>query len=372
VNADETTTVAVLGGGQLGRMLGLAGIAAGMTFRFLDPSPEAPAAAVGTLVTGALDSTPALDDVARGARVVTYEWEGVPASAARHLAATHRVAPGIAPLEVSQDRLAEKSLFQSLQIPTAGFATVDAHAELTAAVAELGVPAVLKTRRGGYDGKGQHLIRSAADVDAAWALLGGVPLILESFVAFRRELSIVAVRGDDGTTNCWPVVENTHRDGVLRLTRAPAPGWSSNLQAAAESHATAVLDALEFVGVGCVELFETDDALLANELAPRVHNSGHWTIEGARTSQFENHLRAILGLPLGSTDPVGVAAMVNCLGAMPDRAAVLAIEGAHLHDYGKVARPGRKVGHVTLRADDERSLAPRLERLLAVIDSTSS
>jgi 5-(carboxyamino)imidazole ribonucleotide synthase len=194
-----------------------------------------------------------------------------------------------------------------------------------------------------------------------------VPLIVESFVAFRRELSIVAARTADGTTACWPVVENKHRDGVLRVTRAPAPGWTPALQSAAEHHAIAVLDALDFVGVGCVELFETDDALLANELAPRVHNSGHWTIEGARTSQFENHLRAILGLPLGATDAVGVAAMVNCLGVMPDPAAVLAIEGAHLHDYGKAPRPGRKLGHVTLTAADAVSLTPRLERLLSVI-----
>jgi 5-(carboxyamino)imidazole ribonucleotide synthase len=362
------STIAVLGGGQLGRMLGLAGVAMGLTFRFLDPSAEAPAAAVGTLVTGALDSTPALDEVARGARVVTYEWEGVPASAARHLARTHRVAPGIRALEVSQDRLGEKSLFRSLNIPTAAFATVDGRTDLDSAVADLGLPAVLKTRRGGYDGKGQRVLRSASDIDAAWAELGGAPLILESFVAFDRELSIVAVRGDDGTTSCWPVVENEHRDGVLRVTRAPAPGWNPALQAAAEHHASAVLDALEYVGVCCVELFETDDALLANELAPRVHNSGHWTIEGACTSQFENHVRAILGLPLGSTAPIGVAAMVNCLGTMPEHAALLAIEGAHLHDYGNVPRPGRKLGHVTLTAVDEAALAPRLDQLLQLVD----
>ncbi len=348
-------------------MLGLAGVASGLTFRFLDPSGVAPAAAVGTLITGALDSTTALDEVARGAAVVTYEWEGVPADSARHLAQQYRVAPGIRALEVSQDRLDEKTLFHSLQIPTAGFVPVDDRSELDAAVAELGLPAVLKTRRGGYDGKGQYVLRSTADVDVAWSRLGGVPLILESFVAFRRELSIVAVRADDGTTVCWPVVENEHRDGVLRVTRAPAPAWTPALQAAAEHHAIAVLGALDFVGVGCVELFETDDALLANELAPRVHNSGHWTIEGARTSQFENHLRAILGLPLGATDAVGVSAMVNCLGVMPDPAAVLAIEGAHLHDYGKEPRPGRKVGHVTLTAPDAVSLAPRLEQLLSLI-----
>jgi 5-(carboxyamino)imidazole ribonucleotide synthase len=366
--SNESSTVAVLGGGQLGRMLGLAGVAQGLRFRFLDPSPDAPAAAVGTLVTGALDSVVGLDEVARGASVVTYEWEGVPADSARHLARTHRVAPGIRALEVSQDRAAEKALFQSLAIPTAAVANVDDRDTLDAAIGSIGLPAVLKTRRGGYDGKGQCVLRTAAEVEPAWARLGGVPLILESFVPFRRELSIVAVRATDGTTACWPVVENEHRDGILRVTRAPAPGCTPALQTAAERHATAVLDALEFVGVGCVELFETDDALLANELAPRVHNSGHWTIEGAQTSQFENHLRAIVGWPLGSTAPVGVAAMVNCLGSMPDPAAVLAIAGAHLHDYGKAARPGRKVGHVTVTAADASSLAPRLAALLAVID----
>ena len=365
---DEATTVAVLGGGQLGRMLGLAGVAQGLTFRFLDPSPEAPAAAVGTLVTGALDSPAALDEVIRGAGVVTYEWEGVPADAARHVARTHRVAPGIRALEVSQDRAAEKSLFRILSIPTAAVANVDDRAGLDAAIAAVGLPAVLKTRRGGYDGKGQCVLRSPADVESAWTELGGVALILESLIAFRRELSIVAVRSDDGTTRCWPVVQNEHRNGILHITRAPAPQWSPELQAAAESHAIAVGDALDFVGVLCVELFETDDALLANELAPRVHNSGHWTIEGARTSQFENHLRAILGLPLGSTDAIGVSAMVNCIATMPDPARVLAIEGAHLHDYGKAPRPGRKLGHVTLTAADEASLAPRLAALLAIID----
>jgi 5-(carboxyamino)imidazole ribonucleotide synthase len=207
-------------------------------------------------------------------------------------------------------------------------------------------------------------------VGTAWSALGGLPLILESNVAFRRELSIVAARAEDGTISCWPVVENEHRNAILRVTRAPAPGWTPALQATAESHVIAVLEALDFVGVGCVELFETDDALLANELAPRVHNSGHWTIEGSETSQFDNHLRAILGRPLGSTAPIGVAAMVNCIGTMPDPAAVLAIDGVHLHDYGKDARAGRKLGHVTLTADDEESLAPQLERLLAIIDAT--
>ena len=361
------TTIAVLGGGQLGLMLGQAGKPLGLDFRFLDPSAEAPAAAVGPVVVGALDSVGALDAVAEGADVVTYEWEGVPAGSARHLSYTHRVAPGIRALEVSQDRLAEKSLFRSLSVPTAEYDTVDDRDGLSAAVARLNLPAVLKTRTGGYDGKGQYLLRTAADLEPAWAALGGVPLILESFVAFRRELSIVAARGDDGTIACWPVVENQHRDGILRVTLAPARGWTPGLQAEAESCAIAVLEALDFVGVGCVELFETEHALLANELAPRVHNSGHWTIEGARTSQFENHLHAILGQPLGPTDPVGFSAMVNCIGTLPDPAAVLKLEHAHLHVYGKAERPGRKLGHVTLTGPDEESLAPRLEQLLAIV-----
>ncbi|HEX5616663.1 MAG TPA: 5-(carboxyamino)imidazole ribonucleotide synthase [Acidimicrobiia bacterium] len=352
--------VAVLGGGQLGRMLGLAGIPLGLRFRFLDPAPDACASAVGDVVTGALDDPDAVARVAQGAAAVTYEWEGVPAASARAAAAASTLAPPADALAVAQDRLAEKELFAGLGIPTARFVAVGDRSSLDAAVAEIGLPAVLKTRSGGYDGKGQAVLRAPGDVDGAWAQLGGVPLLLESFVEFERELSIVAVRGRDGTTAAWPVVENTHRDGILRVTRAPALDLDPAQHGRAEHLVHALLDALDYVGVLCVELFEAGGTLLANELAPRVHNSGHWTIEGAETSQFENHLRAVLGWPLGSTRARGVAAMVNCIGGLPDTGAIAAIAGAHLHDYGKAPRPERKVGHVTVTAADDGELAPRL------------
>jgi len=360
--------VAVLGGGQLGRMLGLAAIPLGVAFRFLDPSPDAPAAAVGELVVGGLDDEAALDEVARGADVVTYEWEGVPATSARHLAAHGMpVRPGDRSLEVSQDRLVEKDTFRALGVGTPEYRAVSSRPDLDTAVDAIGLPAVLKTRRGGYDGKGQAVLRAPSDLDAAWTSLGDVPLILEAFVPFDRELSIVGVRGVDGAIACWRVVENEHRDGILHLTRAPAPS-SEALTARAQEIASELLLALDHVGVLAIELFDVEGDLLANEVAPRVHNSGHWTIEGAMTSQFENHVRAVLGLPLGDTSARGTAAMLNCVGAMPDAGAVLTVPGAHLHDYGKAARPGRKLGHITVVADSPADLDARLARLLPLVD----
>jgi 5-(carboxyamino)imidazole ribonucleotide synthase len=356
--------VAVLGGGQLGRMLALAGIPLGVRFRFLDPSPDATAAALGPLVVGALGEEAALAQVSEGADVVTYEWEGVPASGARFVAASGRaVLPPPAALDVAQDRLHEKELCRRLAVGTPAFAAVDDREDLDRAVKELSYPAVLKTRRGGYDGKGQVVLRAPDDVERAWSELGGVPLVLEAHVPFDRELSVLAVRGHDGATACWPLVENHHAGGILRRSIAPAPALPQSVQDAGELLASKLFDELGYVGVLAVELFEVGGALLVNELAPRVHNSGHWTIEGSVTSQFENHLRAILGWPLGSTGAVGVNAMVNCIGALPDPRAVLAIPGAHLHDYAKEQRPGRKVGHVTISAHDLDELLPRMAQL---------
>jgi 5-(carboxyamino)imidazole ribonucleotide synthase len=366
------TRVAVLGGGQLGQMLGLAGIPLGISFAFLDPSPNAPAGAVGDLVVGGLDDVDAARRAASDAAVVTYEWEGVPADTARALQSTMPVHPLPRALEVSQDRLVEKDTFRSLGIATAPYRAVDDRASLDTAIGELGLPAVLKTRRGGYDGKGQAVLRSPVDADVAWAQLGGVPLLLEGFVAFSRELSIIAARGTDGETICWPAVENQHIGGILHLTRAPAPGLDDTLQAHAVASIRPVLDSLDYVGVCCVELFQVDGALLANEMAPRVHNSGHWTIEGAETSQFENHLRAVLGWPLGSTAARGASAMINCVGTMPDRDSILAVPGSHLHDYGKDARPGRKLGHVTVTATDEATLGERLASVEVIVGPRGS
>jgi 5-(carboxyamino)imidazole ribonucleotide synthase len=371
----DSPVVAVLGGGQLGWMLGLAGIPLGVRCRFLDPVAGAPASAVGPLVVGGLGDEHALAEVVEGADLVTYEWEGVPADAARSLEPRLPVRPGPRPLAVSQDRLTEKQTFTRLGIGVPGFGAVDDRASLDRALDALGAPAVLKTRRGGYDGKGQFVLRTRDDADRAFAALGGVPLILEAFVPFTRELSVLAARSLDGDVRAFRLVENVHRDGILRVSRAPAPSVDATLQAAGEALAQQVLDDLDYVGVLAVELFEVEHedggrVLLANEMAPRVHNSGHWTIEGAETSQFEQHLRAVLGWPLGSPAARGHAAMCNAIGALPPRDAVLAVPGARLHDYGKEPRPGRKVGHVTVVADTADELDARLGALLEIAPGT--
>jgi 5-(carboxyamino)imidazole ribonucleotide synthase len=278
------------------------------------------------------------------------------------------VYPPPAALEVSQDRFDEKRFFERLGIATPPFATVASRAELDAAVARIGLPAVIKTRRFGYDGKGQMVLRSMADVEHAWEALGAAQLILEGLVPFERELSILAVRAKDGDTRFWPLVENEHRGGILRLSIPESDAWTPELQARAEVAAKSVLVALDYVGVLAIELFLKDGELLANEMAPRVHNSGHWTIEGAETSQFENHVRAILGLPLGSTRMVGRSAMINVIGKLPPKERVLAVPGAHLHAYGKDTTPGRKLGHVTIRAFSREELAQKLAELLPVVD----
>jgi 5-(carboxyamino)imidazole ribonucleotide synthase len=360
-------TIGILGGGQLGWMLARAGEPLGIRCRVLDPAAEAPAGRAGELVVGAYDDPTALARFAEGLALATYEFENVPVATAVRLAEQVPVLPPPHALEIAQDRATEKAFFESAGIPVAPWRPVATRAELGRALDALGCPAVLKTRRLGYDGKGQHVIRVPGDADRAWAGLGGAPAILEGFVRFDRELSVLAVRGQGGATACYPLVENRHADGILRRSLAPAPGAAPALQTEAEGHARRVLDALGYVGVLAIELFEADGRLLANEMAPRVHNSGHWTIEGAETSQFENHLRAIAGLPLGSTAPRGVSAMLNLIGAVPDPAPVLRIPGAHLHLYGKAPRPGRKLGHVTLRADDLAALAALEARLAGAL-----
>jgi 5-(carboxyamino)imidazole ribonucleotide synthase len=361
-------TVGILGGGQLARMLALAARPLEVDCRILDPQPELPAASVATTVAAAYDDPAALERFADGLAVVTYEFENVPVASAERLARRLPVLPPPAALAVAQDRLEEKTFFTRLGIATPAFAAVGSRAELDAAVARIGLPAVLKTRRLGYDGKGQVVVRAAADTARAWAAMDDAACILEAFVAFDRELSILGVRSRTGEECFYPVVENHHRDGILRLSIAPAPRLDPALQAAAEDVARRILDAVGYAGVLAVELFQAGDRLLANEMAPRVHNSGHWTIEGAETSQFENHVRAVLGWPLGSTAARGAAAMVNAIGTPPDAAAVLAVPGAHLHLYGKTPRPGRKVGHVTVRADDPAALTPALARVRPLVD----
>jgi 5-(carboxyamino)imidazole ribonucleotide synthase len=346
-------------------MLGLAAGPLGLRCTFVDPSgSSAAAAAVGPVTTADLADLDAVRSAGHGATVATYEWEGVPAATVRALSADLPVRPAAGALDVASDRLAEKTLFRELGIPVAPNAPVADHDDLTRALDVIGVPAILKTRRDGYDGKGQWVLRSAVDAESAWPELGGHPLILEGMVPFTRELSVLAARGLDGATCVWPVVQNLHVDRILRVSRAPAPGLTDELQSTATSIATRIMEALDYVGVIAVELFEREDgALVANELAPRVHNSGHWTIEGSATSQFEQHLRAITGRELGSTEMRGHAVMVNCLGEVPPAASVLAIDGAHLHDYGKEPRPGRKLGHITILAASASELDDRLTEL---------
>jgi 5-(carboxyamino)imidazole ribonucleotide synthase len=358
-------TIGILGGGQLGYMLALAGYPLGLHFRFLDPSPEAPVGRIAQRVTSDYTDEAALEKFASGLELVTYEFENVPVEAANFLAERVPVYPPPAALEAAQDRLAEKSLFRKLGIATTEFAPVSNPAELEAAVKSLGLPAMLKTCRMGYDGKGQWILRTAEDVAKAKSELPRVNLILEKFVPFTRELSVLAVRSRTGEAAIYPLVENHHRSGILRLSLAPAPRLDADIQRAAERAAHRILESLKYVGVLAIEFFEHQGDLLANEMAPRVHNSGHWTIEGAVTSQFENHLRAVLGLPLGSTGPAGYCAMLNLIGDLPDSAEVLAVPDAHLHLYGKSPRPGRKLGHVTLRAASPERLALRLSELPA-------
>lgn len=345
--------VGIFGGGQLGRMLALAGHPIGVQCVAYTQGVDDPACGVGAYELGAWEDLEALDRFASRIDVATFEFEHVSLDAVRRVASGVPVRPSIETLRIASDRLEEKTLFRSLGIDTAPFASVDSEADLRAAVAAVGLPAVLKTRRFGYDGKGQRVLHSEADVDGAFTALGGVPCLLERFVTFDRELSILGARGVDGSVVFYPLIENVHRGGILRISIAPAPR-SERFRATAEDALRALFDRLDYVGVLALEFFQDGERLLANEMAPRVHNSGHFTIEGCETSQFENHLRAIVGWPLGTTAMRGYAAMVNLIGSLPDCASVLAVPGAHLHLYGKRPQPGRKLGHVTVRADDER------------------
>ncbi len=354
--------VGILGGGQLARMLVLAGVPLGLRFEVADPAAGVCAGDVAPLLTAGWDDFEHMQDFARGVDVVTFDFENVPAATASWFAGRTQVHPNPAALAVSQDRLSEKNLFREVGIATTAYAPVDDRASFDAALEEIGLPAVLKTRRCGYDGKGQAVIHSAADVESAWLMLGGKPLILEGFVPFSRELSVIAVRSASGEFRHYPLTQNWHVDGILQVSLAPA-AVSAALESQAVVYARALAERIDYVGVVALELFERDGQLLGNEMAPRVHNSGHWTIEGAVCSQFENHLRGILDLPLGDTSARGSSAMLNWIGELPDARVLLGEAGAHWHDYGKAARPGRKLGHATVCATTPMRLRERLQRV---------
>ena len=360
------STVGVLGGGQLARMLALAGAPLGLRFLVVDAAADACAAQVAPLVRADWRDFDTLADFARRIDVATFDFENVPAETAQWLTEHTAVFPAPRALAVAQDRLAEKTLFREIGLDTPAFAAIDSRADLDAAIAHIGLPAVLKTRRLGYDGKGQAVLHGPADADAAWAALGGTPLILEAFVPFEREVSVIGVRSRSGEFRHYALTQNWHASGILAASLAPAPDAQA-LEKSAIGHARALAERLDYVGTFALELFVHRGHLLGNEIAPRVHNSGHWTIEGAVCSQFENHLRAVLGLPLGDTRAREFSVMLNWIGELPDADAVLREDDAHWHDYGKEPRTGRKVGHATVCARDARTLAERLTRIAAAI-----
>jgi 5-(carboxyamino)imidazole ribonucleotide synthase len=338
-------------------MLALAGYPLGISCVFLDRSAAAPGAQVAPILTGELEDAAQLTALAAGSDVVTFDWENISGEALRPLEKLTRVRPPRAALEASQDRLSEKALFSRLRIPVAAHAAIDSKEQLIRAARKHGLPGVLKTRRLGYDGKGQYVVRDATQIDEAWAAIGGVGLIYEKFQEFSREVSLVGVRSATGETGFYPLSANTHGGGILRYGIAPFA--NPRLERSAKVYLKRVMNALDYIGVLAMEFFVVKGRLVANEMAPRVHNSGHWTIEGCVTSQFENHLRAICDLPLGSTRALGHTAMINFLGTMPSRERLLAIDGLAFHDYGKEPRPGRKLGHCTVLKSrkSERNLA---------------
>ncbi len=359
--------VGILGGGQLARMIALAGYPLGIRFIFLDPSVGACATTLGSHLHGDYHDENLLAELAKRADVVTYEFENVPAKVASFLESHTQVYPPAKALAVAQDRLVEKNFLNDLGIPTAPYADITTLESLQTAMEKMGYPAILKTRTQGYDGKGQSVLKSAADLKSSWQKLEGLPAIVEGFVNFKREISIVAVRSVSGELAFYPLSENVHKSGILRVSESRE---NDAMQSKAEDYATRLIKALDYVGVLALELFEVDGELVANEFAPRVHNSGHWTIEGAETSQFENHLRAILDLPLGSTAAVGNVAMVNFIGGKPENEEVLKIPNAHLHLYQKAPRKGRKIAHATIRTKTVEELEPLKKRLIKLADET--
>jgi len=362
IQPSDEMRVGIIGAGQLGQMLGFAARDLGIECCFLDPSPAPPAAACGPVVQRPFDDPAALAEMAADCDVITYEFENVPVAALREIQDRVPVRPSTAALHQAQDRLHEKQLFAELGIPVPAYRQVDSRNDLNTAVADLGFPLVVKTRRLGYDGKGQFVIRSSDDIEKAWRVLREQPLIAEQWVPFDFEVSAIGVRDTSGNVRIYPLSRNVHKNGILHTSIAPVV--APELSDVAAGYLKGLLDHLDYLGVLALELFVVEDQLLANEFAPRVHNSGHWTIEGAVTSQFENHLRAIVGFAAGSTDSRGHAGMINLIGAIDP--AVRALEQGTLHDYGKEPRSGRKLGHVTVVSES----AGERDRLLDIIAKT--
>lgn len=356
--------IAILGAGQLAQMMAQAGPALGIEVGFLAPEQEPCAAPFGRHWQAAYDDREAIAELVEWADAITYESENVPTALVEQLASQLPTYPPLAALSAARDRMAEKQLCRRLGVATADFVGIDSVADLAPALAELGYPAILKTRSEGYDGKGQVWLRSADDIAVAAPQADAVPCVLEAVVGFDREISIIAARATDGSVSCFPVSENIHREGILRLSlnRANDPQ-----QAAAEAMIKALLSELDYVGVLALELFDVGGELRVNEMAPRVHNTGHWTPVGAASSQFQAHLLAVAGRPLPATGWRSDAAMINIIGTQPEPEQVAAIPGATLHDYGKSARPGRKLGHINLVLEQAASAAERLARVRAAL-----
>jgi 5-(carboxyamino)imidazole ribonucleotide synthase len=354
--------VGIVGGGQLARMLVQAGSRIGIACKVYDPAPDACAGQIAPLTCGAFADSNALLAFARDVDVLTFDFENIPAATLMALSQNVRIAPNPHALAMTQDRLSEKTAFTELGIPVAAYRAVQSEADMLSAVQELGANGILKTRTLGYDGKGQVRVRTSQEALTAFAQLGSTPCVFEQLVPFARELSIVAARAQNGNFVSYPLSENIHQDGILAVSIAPAK-VSETLQAQALAIAQKVAERYQYVGTFALEFFQLEQTLVVNEMAPRVHNSGHWSIEGAECSQFENHLRAVCSLPLGSTSAREPSLMLNWIGEIPPIAPQLSIPGLALHNYGKGNRPGRKVGHSTLCAPTPAELLLRLRAL---------